>query len=77
MDDRPPYESPAPGMEAMGWWMDGYIPLGKLLLIGMRFTPVSTSRRWLRSFSSRRHFARRFENQTYVTHRIVIKQNSN
>jgi hypothetical protein len=50
---------------AMGWWIDGYMLLGKLLLIGIRLPPFAASRLWFRSFSSRRHFARLLLNQTY------------
>ena len=32
-------------MVAIGWCIEGYMLLGKLLLMGIRETPVSTSRR--------------------------------
>jgi hypothetical protein len=57
-------------MVAMGCGIDEYMEL-KPELIGRRLvgagglTPTcSTARRWLRSFSSRRHFALRLLNQT-------------
>lgn len=51
-------------MAPIGWWIVGYMLFVKLLLIGMRLDPFAASRRWFRSFSSRRHFARRLENHT-------------
>lgn len=49
----------------IGWCNDGYIPFGKLPFTGSRGAPFGISRLWLRSFSSRRHFALLFENQTW------------
>ena len=41
------------------------MPLVKEGLMGRRALPLHESRRWFRSFSSLRHFARRLENQTW------------
>ena len=49
----------------IGWCMEGYMLLGNPLLIGNLPDP-STSLRWFRNFSSRRHFARRLLNQTWM-----------
>lgn len=66
-------------MVAMGCGIEEYMEL-KPELMGRRpdgagglTATCSTARRWLRSFSSRRHFARRLLNHTCTTHKTIYK----